>query len=64
MAKIIMTDNYARETVADVLVCENVNERYSGKIVECMNENRKTDDEFFQLVEDDYRLSKGWEDLI
>jgi hypothetical protein len=64
MAKIIMMDNYNREMVADILVCENVNDRFGKRIVECLNENRKNDDEFFQTVEDDYRLSRGLEDLI
>jgi hypothetical protein len=64
MAKIIMTDNYAREEVAEVLVCESVNERFGKRIVDGLNESRRTDAEFFQMIEDDYRLCRGLEDLI
>lgn len=67
--KIIGVDNLARETVADRLLiawfpsrakeqaqaaCDALN-KFS------CNDNGGT---FYQIVEDDYRLSKGMEDLV
>lgn len=62
--KIICVDNYNRENVADSLVCENVNEVYGKWIVELLNKSRvRSDQDFYRLVDNDYRLSRGMEDL-
>lgn len=64
--KIIGTDNLARESVADILVAENVREFYAAAMVEGLNKRFCQGDDgiFFKLVPDDYRLSRGMEDLI
>lgn len=59
--KIIQVDNYCRDSVADVLIAENVNEYFGNMIVDLLNE--KTN-QYFILEKDDYRLFKGLEDLI
>lgn len=60
--KIIQVDNYCRDSVADVLIAENVNEYFGNIIVDLLNE--KQTNQYFILENDDYRLSKGLEDLI
>lgn len=63
--KIIAIDNGARESVADRLVAANVPE-VEGKIM--CDALRATCDGnsawYYNLVEDDHRLSKGMEDLV
>ncbi|AGR47661.1 hypothetical protein PHIM7_19 [Sinorhizobium phage phiM7] len=62
--KIIGVDNYNREYCADVLICENVRNTYIGNlIVEYLN-SLATTDNYYKLVEDDYRLWRGMEELI
>ena len=57
--KIIMTDNYARDYVDDILICENVSRVYGTIIVECLNNHITcTHDKYFILVNDDYKLVK------
>ena len=57
--KIVMIDNYARDHVDDVLICENVNHTYGTIIVDCLNDsNTRAHDEYFELVNDDYKLYK------
>jgi hypothetical protein len=63
--KIVMVDNYNRDSVADVLIAENVNENYAQKIVEFLNEKEgENSTNWFSLKPDDYRLSRGMEDLV
>lgn len=65
--KIIAVDNLNRETVADTLVAENVTEFYGQPMVSGLNAALCTDDmapRFFRLVPDEYRLSRGMEDLV
>jgi len=55
--KIVATDNFDRETVDDVLVCENVNAHYGDVIVEALN--ARIGDYgpwFYKVVPDDYQL--------
>lgn len=61
--KIIATDNYNRDHIADFLVCENVKENFVKHIVEGLNALELAN-WFFRAVPDDYRLSRGMEDLI
>lgn len=58
--KIIDVDNFDRENVDDVLVCENINEHYGKMVVNILNERYSSDhsSSFFRLVEDDYKLYK------
>ena len=63
--KIIAVDNFNRETVADFLVCENVNQSYGERIVKFLNDAPDRGDAWwYRLVADDHRLSRGMEDLI
>ncbi len=54
--KIIAVDNYDRESVNDILICENVHKWYGDMIVKMLNE--KSDISFFKLVPDDTKLYK------
>ena len=64
--KIICVDNFNRENMADELVCENVNEYYREHIVDFLNKKFGGDDSFnyYRLVEDDYKLWRGMEELV
>lgn len=63
--KIIWTDGYARETIADRLVAENVPEVYAGIMLEALKKHYKYDESnWFRIVPDDFRLSRGMEDLV
>lgn len=67
--KIVGVDNHARESVADILVAENVqNERYAKVMVDALNkEFGPRGDEigtWYLLYPDDHRLSRGMEDLV
>lgn len=59
-------DNYARDSVADILVCENVeNEGFGKIIVDALNiDSGEHGSYFYRLVADDHRLSRGMEDLV
>lgn len=63
--KIIAVDNYNRESVADFLVCENVNQSYGERFVKFLNDQvRDGDPRWYRLVADDHRLSRGMADLV
>ena len=53
--KIIKVDNYDRETVSDVLIAENINSHWGGRIIKFLNDKYDSPD-FFRLTEDDYKL--------
>lgn len=61
--KIIAVDSYARENVADILVCENVNEYYAKLIVQLLNYD-KENSRWFVAVEDDHKLWRGMEEFV
>lgn len=54
--KIIAIDNFDRDWVSDILVCENVNEYYGKKIVDYLNKEVGDSQNFYILKEDDYKL--------
>jgi len=60
--KIIGVDNLNRDEIADLLVCENINEFYGKLIIDFLNQEEGY--YFYRLVEDDHRLSRGMEDLV
>jgi len=65
--KIIASDNYARETVADIVVVDKITNTYYAKLIVSLLNNRLhivDSDKYYKLVEDDYLLSCGLEDLI
>ena len=68
--KIVGTDNLARESVADVLWMENIPETPDNcalcrRICDKLNERLGDGPgKFYQIKKDDYRLSRGMEDLV
>ena len=64
--KIISKDNYARDSVADVLICDNVRNEYVGKLmVSAINlDAGDHGSRFYELVDDDYVLWGGMEEFI
>lgn len=66
MAKLILVDNFDRETIADVLVEENLSEKEANKKADDYNsEHRNRNwDWFAKAVDDGYRLWGGIEELI
>ena len=55
--KIIVVDNFDRETRSDDLVAENLNAFYADHIVVFLNDKFGGDESiFFRIVEDDYQL--------
>jgi hypothetical protein len=63
--KIIVVDNYGRESVADRLVAENVSEYWGKRIVNMLNDKEHDDSQdYFKLVDDDYTLWRGMEELV
>jgi hypothetical protein len=65
--KIIGVDNFARETVADLLVCENVANDYVGGImVGALNDKLGGEhaSRYFKLVPAGHKLWRGMEELV
>ncbi len=61
--KIIATDNHNRESVADYLVCENVNEVYGTMFVQLLND-QPNEVRWYRLVPDTHKLWRGMEELV
>lgn len=67
--KIIGTDNLNRDEVKDRLFMEGVNESdvpFAIRVCESLNDMLCHDHggTFYKIVPDDYRLSRGMEDLV
>lgn len=64
--KIIAIDNFARESVADILIAENVNPNYVEDIVKFLQNEfgGHYAPRYFTAVEDDHVLWRGMEDLV
>lgn len=64
--KIICKDNYDREYVADRLIAENVHSYYGNFITEALNDKYSVEhsSDYYRLVEDDYVLWRGMEELV
>ncbi|WP_085044307.1 hypothetical protein [Ensifer aridi] len=59
--KIVGVDNYGREPVADVLICEN----YVNDIVDALNaKSGENGSRFYRSAPDDYKLWRGMEELV
>lgn len=60
--KIILRDNFDRETRSDVLIASNVDPFWAKRIAKLLNAEEKDPDtpNFYDAVEDDYKLHK-WE---
>lgn len=63
--KIICVDNFGRESEADTLIAENVNKYWGEQIINALNDKEHENSQsYFRLVEDDYVLWRGMEELI
>lgn len=64
--KVIDTDLYNREDVADILIADNLSESEAKALVDKTNEGRTelNSTHWAIMVPDDRRLSRGMEDLI
>ena len=57
--KIIMVDNFDRDSISDVLIADNVNKFYADYIAEALNKKFSPGDyaqSFFKPVDNDYKL--------
>ena len=55
--KVIKKDNYDRENVSDVLVCENCTNTYAERITDLLNKLEGEDSpDYYKAVPDDYKL--------
>jgi len=61
--KVIGTDNYARDHIADVLVQDDLSDEEARRLAESLNDTRDLST-WYLVVPDDYRLSRGMEDLV
>ena len=64
MAKLILTDNYNREYIKDVLVTANINEETAKEKANEYNDLHPRGDYFARVVPDDYKLWEGISELI
>lgn len=64
MAKLILVDNYNRETVADILIEENINEEYAKIKAKEYNDTHQCGDWFARAVSNNYKLWGGISELI
>lgn len=63
--KIVLVDNFARESVADLLIADNVDKYWGKIIVENLNsKSDKNNPDYFQLFDDDYILWRGMDELV
>ena len=64
MAKLILTDNYNRECIKDILVAANINEKTTKKKADEYNALHPHGDYFARAVPDDYKLWRGMSELM
>jgi len=58
--KIIVVDNFDRDTVSDKLIAKDVSAYWSKRIVELLNAKcRNSSSNFFRVVSDDCKLYAG-----
>jgi hypothetical protein len=62
--KLIKIDGLNRDYIPDVLIKDNLTQEEGNKLLQEMIANYGSDLVWFELVHDDYRLSKGMEDCI
>lgn len=63
--KIVAVDNYGRDNIADFLIAENIENQKHGEIMlEVLRKHFQGSDYYPMLKPDDYKLSKGMEDLV
>lgn len=64
MAKLILVDNYDRETVADILLEDNLTEVEAKAKAEGYNKTNPYSDWVAKVVADDYKLWGGMVELV
>ena len=62
--KLIQVDGYQRDTVADILILEGLDKENSETVLEAHLKRWGSDSIWFRVVDDNYVLSRGMEDLI
>ena len=63
--KVVAVDNYAREDVADLLIAESVSNDEAHRLAKEYNDKQGPHPYRWAIItEDDYRLSRGMEDLV
>jgi hypothetical protein len=64
--KIISTDNFDRESVADTLIAENVHEYYAKEIAEFLQAKYGGNNasRYYKTVADDYQLWGGMAEFV
>lgn len=65
--KIIAVDNYARESVADRLVAENIQSEEEGNVMLGALRAKysgRFSPTWYELVADDHKLRRGMEELV
>lgn len=64
--KIVTKDNYDRDLSVEQVVAENVNEVIGKELVQAWKDKYWNDfsDYYLELVEDDYKLYNGYEELL
>ena len=64
-AKIICTDNFNREHVAESLVADNVNSYYAKDIVDFLNSRESEGSpDYYKVVDSDYNLWRVMEEFV
>jgi hypothetical protein len=66
--KIVATDNFGREAVAEFMVAENIrDENYANIMCEALNKKYCDHDgaiTHYKVMPDDYKLWRGMEELV
>lgn len=62
--KVIGTDNWDRDHVADILVRDEMNPQAAQAMADELNEDTDHLQFWYKDVPDDYRLKRGMEDLV
>jgi hypothetical protein len=62
--KIVCTDNYACESVAERLVAENIANEQEARIMADALNAQKSDSDFYVVRADHERLWRGMEELV
>lgn len=64
--KIIRTSNYNNESEAEYIVADNIKHMSHADVMCCalQDDRRRSDYDWFRVVEDDHRLWRGMEELV
>ena len=62
--KVIRTDNYGRDEIADDYIMGFLTDAEADELVEVLNRVNHDDHWWYKSVANDYRLSRGMADLV